>query len=63
MTETKNICLQLTVKTDAREDAEGVAWELTDWFIDAIEQHQEGRKDCCDWELIDLKPFNEEEEN
>ena len=60
MTDTKNICLQLTVKTGADADAEGVAWELTDWFMDAMEHHQEDREDCCDWELIDLTPVTEE---
>jgi len=60
MTRTKTICLQLVVKTDVDADGKDVAYELTDWFMDAMEQHQEGREDCSDWELIDLKPVAEE---
>ena len=78
MTETKNLSFQLKVETDYQHDAEHVALELTNWFMDAIYKRQECKEYCkslheseknqgsiqsCDLELIDLKPFNEEEEN
>ena len=56
----KIIKMELIVKTNVDADGVDVAWELTDWFMDAIEQHQEDREDCCDWELIDIKPLIEE---
>ena len=54
MTDAKNFCLQMIVKTDADADAESVSLALTNWFTDGQFLHQEGGNDCCGWELISL---------